>query len=136
MNRIAVLPAEVRDKIAAGEVILRPNSVIKELVENALDARAQRIEVEIEDGGKKKCLVNDNGIGMSRDDALLAVERYATSKIATVDDIDRIRTYGFRGEALASISQVSFFELETSNGIQGTRIEISGGEIKGIFDSH
>jgi DNA mismatch repair protein MutL len=136
MNRIAVLPAEVRDKIAAGEVILRPNSVIKELVENALDARAQRLEVEIEDGGKKKCLVNDNGIGMSRDDALLAVERYATSKIATVDDIDRIRTYGFRGEALASIRQVSFFELETSNGIQGTRIEISGGEIKGIFDSH
>lgn len=136
MNCIALLAPEVRDRIAAGEVILRPNSVIKELIENSLDARSRRIEIEIEEGGRKKCLVNDDGVGMSREDALLAVQRYATSKIATVDDIEHIKTYGFRGEALASISQVSFFDLETSNGVQGTRIEISGGEIKGVFDSH
>ncbi len=136
MNSIALLAPEVRDRIAAGEVILRPNSVIKELIENSLDARSHRIEIEIEEGGRKKCLVNDDGVGMSREDALLAVQRFATSKIATIDDIEHIKTYGFRGEALASISQVSFFDLETSNGIQGTRIEISGGEIKGVFDSH
>jgi DNA mismatch repair protein MutL len=136
MGKIRLLTPEVRDKIAAGEVITRPNSVIKELIENALDAKAHRIEVEIEEGGKKKCLVNDDGIGMPRDDALLAIERYATSKIVEASDIDKIRTYGFRGEALASICQVSFFELETSNGIEGTRIEVSGGEVKGVFDSH
>jgi len=136
MGKIKLLPPEVRDKIAAGEVITRPNSAIKELIENSLDAKAQRIEIEIEEGGKKKCLVNDDGIGMVREDALLAIERFATSKIAEVEDIERIRTYGFRGEALASICQVSFFELETSNGIEGTRIEVSGGEVKGVFDSH
>jgi len=136
MGKIKLLSPEVRDKIAAGEVITRPNSVIKELIENSLDAKSRRVEIEIEDGGKKKCLVNDDGIGMSREDALLAIERYATSKITDADDIEKIRTYGFRGEALASICQVSFFELETSNGIEGTRVEISGGEVKGVFDSH
>ena len=136
MGKIKLLTPEVRNKIAAGEVITRPNSVIKELIENSLDAKARRIEIEIEEGGKKKCLVNDNGIGMAREDALLAIERYATSKISDVEDIEKIRSYGFRGEALASICQVSFFDLETSNGIEGTRIEVSGGEVKGIFDSH
>jgi DNA mismatch repair protein MutL len=136
MGSIHLLSPNVRDKIAAGEVVLRPNSVIKELVENSLDAKARRIEIDIEDGGKKKCLVNDDGIGMAREDAMLAIERFTTSKIANLDDIERIRTYGFRGEALASICQVSFFDLETSNGIEGTRVEVAGGEIKGIFDSH
>jgi len=135
MGRIRVLAPEVRSKIAAGEVVSRPNSVIKELIENSLDAQARRIEIEIEDGGKKKCLVNDDGIGMSREDALLSIERYATSKITTIDDIENINTYGFRGEALASIAQVSVFELETSDDTQGTHIEIVGGELKGIHDS-
>ncbi len=136
MQRIKVLSPEVRGKIAAGEVIQRPVSVIKELLENSLDAHAQNIDVEIEDGGKCKCLVNDNGMGMSREDAVLAIKRYATSKIQTIDDIENIMTYGFRGEALASIAQVSHFELETSDNTQGTKIEVIAGELKGTFDSH
>jgi len=136
MGKIKVLPPEVRGKIAAGEVIARPVSVIKELIENSLDAGARRIEIEIEDGGKQKCLVNDDGEGMARDDALRAIERYATSKIATVEDITNIRTYGFRGEALASIAQVSHFTLETSDSKQGTKIVVVGGETKKVVDSH
>ncbi len=136
MGRIKVLPPEIRGKIAAGEVISRPASVIKELVENSLDAEAQHIDIEIEDGGKHKCLVNDDGIGMNREDALLAIVRYATSKITLIDDIDNIKTYGFRGEALASIAQVAHLELETSDAQQGTKIEIVGSAIKGVFDSH
>jgi DNA mismatch repair protein MutL len=136
MAKIKLLAPEVRDKIAAGEVITRPNSVIKELIENSLDAKARRVDIEIEEGGKKKCLVNDDGLGMAREDALLAIERYATSKITDIEDIEKIRSYGFRGEALASICQVSFFDLETSNGTEGTRIEVSGGAVKGVFDSH
>ncbi len=131
--KIRLLSPEVRSKIAAGEVIIRPSSVIKELVENSLDAGARRIEIEIEAGGKKKCLVNDNGCGMSREDAILSVERYATSKINNIEDIENISTFGFRGEALASIAQVSHFELETSNGEEGTRILIEGGEVKKII---
>lgn len=136
MPKIRILSPEVRGKIAAGEVISRPSSVIKELVENSLDAQAKRVEIDITDGGKQKCLVNDDGIGMIRDDALLAIERYSTSKIGTIDDIEDINTYGFRGEALASIAQVSYFELETSDGEKGTKIEVRGGEVKGVFDSH
>ncbi len=131
-----ILPADVRGKIAAGEVITRPNSIIKELIENALDAVSTRIEIEIEDGGKKKCLVNDDGSGMSRDDALLSIERYTTSKINSLTDIEHIRTYGFRGEALASIAQVCSVEIETSDGGEGTRIEIKGGEVKAVHESH
>jgi len=136
MGRISVLSPEIRGKIAAGEVVTRPNSVIKELMENALDAQASRIEVEIEDGGKRKCLVNDDGTGMSREDALLSIERYATSKILNLDDIERIKTYGFRGEALASIAQVSYFELETADDGLGTRLEVVGGELKNVNESH
>jgi len=136
MGRIRILSPAVRRKIAAGEVISRPVSVIKELIENSLDAQAQRIELDIKEGGKRMCLVNDDGCGMGTDHALLAVERYGTSKISTIDDIEQISTYGFRGEALASIAQVSFFELETSDGNSGTRLTIEGGEVKGIFDSH
>lgn len=136
MGIIKILPPHVRGKIAAGEVISKPVSAVKELIENSVDAQAQRIEIEIEDGGKRKCLVNDDGIGMNKEDALLAIERYGTSKIESVDDIENITTYGFRGEALASIAQVAFFELETSDGSYGTKIEVAGGEIKGVFDSH
>jgi len=135
MAHIHVLSPDVRGKIAAGEVIIRPASVVKELVENSLDARAKRVEVEITNGGKDKCLVNDNGYGMGREDAQLALERYATSKISLIEDIENIRTFGFRGEALASIAHVSQFEIETSNGTTGTRIVCEGGVLKGVFDS-
>ena len=114
MNRIALLPAEVSQKIAAGEVIERPFSVVKELVENALDAQAAEIKVELIEGGKRLIRVTDNGCGMSRDDAQLAFERHSTSKISTESDLDNIRTLGFRGEALPSISAVSRITLKTS----------------------
>ncbi|UCG29887.1 MAG: DNA mismatch repair endonuclease MutL [candidate division WOR-3 bacterium] len=135
MSRIRILSAEVRGKIAAGEVITRPASVVKELVENSLDAEAKRIEIEIGNGGKTKCLVNDDGCGMGREDAQLALERYATSKIGSVDDMELVMTYGFRGEALASIVQVSKFEIETSDGLVGTKIIAEGGLVKSILDS-
>jgi DNA mismatch repair protein MutL len=132
---IRILSPDVRGKIAAGEVIIRPASVVKELIENSLDAEAARIEVEVRNGGKDKCLVNDDGRGMSREDAQLALERYSTSKIARIEDIDNINTYGFRGEALASIAHVSRFEMDTSNGQEGTRVLAEGGVIKGLYES-
>jgi len=135
MPRIRLLSEEVRSKIAAGEVIIRPVSVIKELIENSLDAGAKRIEIEIESGGKSKCLVNDDGIGMSREDALLSIERYATSKIEKIEDIENINTFGFRGEALASIAQVSHFELETFDGNEGTKIIVEDGRVRQILDT-
>lgn len=135
MARIKILKPDVQSKIAAGEVITRPVSVVKELLENALDAQAQRIEVDITDGGKLQCLVNDNGIGMAREDALVSIERYSTSKISSIDDIDGITTYGFRGEALASITQVSDFELETADGTEGTAIYVRAGHVERVVDS-
>lgn len=135
MVNIKVLEPEVRGAIAAGEVITRPVSVVKELLENSLDAQARRIEVDITDGGKQKCLVNDDGVGMGKEDALLSIERYGTSKIQSIDDIQRITTYGFRGEALASIAQVSQLELETADGTHGTRITVTAGEVGRVVDS-
>ena len=114
MNRITLLPPDVSQKIAAGEVIERPFSVVKELVENSLDAQATEIKVELIEGGKRLLCVTDNGYGMSRDDALLSFERHSTSKIATEADLDHIKTLGFRGEALPSISAVSHITLQTS----------------------
>ena len=111
--KIHILPPEVADQIAAGEVVERPASVVKELIENALDADSTNIEVWIEDGGKKLIEVRDNGSGMSADDAEKCVMRHATSKISTIDDVFAIQSYGFRGEALAAISAVSDFELVT-----------------------
>lgn len=134
-GQVRRLSPEVRGKIAAGEVILRPLSVVKELIENALDASATVIEVDLKDGGRQKCLVNDNGTGMKRTDAERAIERYTTSKIRTIEDVERISTYGFRGEALASMAEISFFELETSDGDQGTMIVVEGGVVKRILDS-
>ncbi len=133
MNRIRLLPEQVANQIAAGEVIERPASVVKELVENALDAQAARVTVEIQAGGRSLVRVVDDGLGMSRDDALLCLERHATSKIRRAEDLAAIATMGFRGEALPSIASVSRFTLTTrerdSNSPEGTQIVIGGGKI-------
>jgi len=131
MGRIRILPDQVANQIAAGEVVDRPASVAKELLENALDAGATRIRVEVEAGGRRLIRIADDGCGMSRDDALLAFERHATSKLRTTNDLLSIATLGFRGEALPSIASVARVTLETATGedAAGTRIEIAGGKI-------
>src|SRR5215469_16430569 len=116
MGRIRVLPDQVANQIAAGEVVDRPASVVKELLENALDAGAERIRVEVEAGGRKLIRISDNGCGMNRDDALLAFERHATSKLRNANDLLAIATLGFRGEALPSIASVARVTLETGTG--------------------
>ena len=129
---IRVLPESIVLKIAAGEVIERPASIVKELVENSIDAGAQRIEIRIGDGGRKLISVTDDGIGMAPDEARLALKRHATSKLETAEDLDRIQTLGFRGEALASIAAVSHLDLLTRTETEpaGTRIHCEGGEIR------
>ncbi len=131
MNRIRILPEVISNKIAAGEVVERPASVVKELLENALDAGAQKIRIEIGQGGRSMIQVADDGIGMGHDDALLAIERYATSKINSDSDLFAIKTLGFRGEALPSIAAVSKFTLESrpADSDSGTRVEINGGKL-------
>ncbi len=133
MNRIRLLPEHVANQIAAGEVVERPASVVKELVENSLDAEARRITVEIQSGGRSLIRITDDGFGMSRDDALLCLERHATSKIQRAEDLHGISTMGFRGEALPSIASVSRFSLTTrerdSDSPEGTQVIINGGKI-------
>src|ERR1700727_941057 len=140
MGRIRVLSDQVANQIAAGEVVDRPASVVKELLENALDAGANRIRVEVEAGGRRLIRIADDGHGMSRDDALLAFERHATSKLRTADDLLHIDTLGVRGEALPSIASVARVTLETSSAESdgagvGTRLEIAGGKILRVEDA-
>ncbi len=136
MSKIVLLSPDVSQKIAAGEVIERPFSAVKELVENSLDAGASEIKTELHSGGKRLIRVTDDGQGMNREDALLCFERHSTSKISGVNDLDRIATLGFRGEALPSISAVSRIILKTSDGKgeKGTLIEREGEEVKQVSD--
>jgi DNA mismatch repair protein MutL len=137
MGRIHVLPEHVANKIAAGEVVERPASVVKELIENALDAGATRIKISVEAGGKKLIQLTDNGCGMVRDDAMLAFERHATSKIKDAEDLLSVATLGFRGEALPSIASVSRLRLETRAGeaTAGTILEINGGKMARVEEA-
>jgi DNA mismatch repair protein MutL len=137
MSTIRILPEILSNKIAAGEVVERPAAVVKELVENALDAGSTRILVEVEKGGRASIRVADDGAGMSRDDALLSIERYATSKLKTDADLFAIRTLGFRGEALPSIAAVSRFSLVTRPAAAdaATAIEIEGGKLVGVSET-
>ncbi|HJU73462.1 MAG TPA: DNA mismatch repair endonuclease MutL [Gemmatimonadaceae bacterium] len=134
--RIAVLASAVADQIAAGEVVERPASALKELVENALDAGATRIDIAVENGGLSSIRVSDDGWGMSSDDARLAIERHATSKIRAVEDLVGVATFGFRGEALPSIASVSRFELVSApNAGPGTRLRVAGGALESFEEA-
>lgn len=137
MNKIKILPDNLANQIAAGEVVERPASVIKELVENAIDAGGTRIQIDIELGGRRLMRVSDDGEGMGRDDAILAFERHATSKIKTLEDLARISTLGFRGEALASIASVAKVELDTKTNEDqiATRVNVEGGKLIDVKDA-
>src|SRR5688572_2328823 len=137
MSKIRVLPDHLSNLIAAGEVVERPASVAKELVENAIDAGATRITVDVEGGGRRLLKISDDGEGMTRDDAVLAFERHATSKISKAEDLAAIGTLGFRGEALASIASVARVELvtRTENASAATRVVIEGGRMRDVKDA-
>ena len=134
---IQVLTSDVANKIAAGEVVERPASVVKEIVENAIDADSTSINVDLRAGGKRLIKISDNGIGMNREDALIATERHATSKINKIEDLESIQTFGFRGEALPSIASVSKLELltRTADQLEGTKITIEGGNVQSVEES-
>jgi DNA mismatch repair protein MutL len=137
MNKIRILSDNLANQIAAGEVVERPASVIKELIENSIDAGATRIQIDIELGGRRLMKVSDNGEGMTRDDAILAFERHATSKIKDLDDLGRIGTLGFRGEALASIASVAKVDLTTKieDELAATLVQIEGGRLIDVKDA-
>jgi DNA mismatch repair protein MutL len=137
MGKITILPDTLCNQIAAGEVVERPAAAAKELMENSIDAGSRRITLTLIQGGRKEIRIVDNGCGMSGEDALLAIERHATSKVRTVEDLGSVRTLGFRGEALPSIAAVSRFELVTreADAIAGTHIRIEGGVIRGVKET-
>ncbi len=137
MGRIQVLPDSLCNQIAAGEVVERPAAVVKELTENSIDAGSRKIHVALRDGGRKEIRVVDNGCGMSHDDALLSIERHATSKIKDVHDLQAIRSMGFRGEALPSIASVSRFELVTreADSLSGTLVRVEGGILRDVRET-
>lgn len=137
MGKIRILSEQVANQIAAGEVIERPASVVRELLDNSIDAGANRIDIKIEEGGKRLIRLRDNGVGMDKDDMLLALERHATSKITTVSDLFSIKTLGFRGEALPSICSVSRVEMTSrpANQLMGYRVKASGGEMESIDET-
>jgi len=137
MSKIRVLPDHISNLIAAGEVVERPASVAKELVENAIDAGATRLIIDVESGGRRLLKITDDGEGMSRDDAILAFERHATSKISSAEDLSAIATLGFRGEALASIASVARVELvtRTDTSTAGSRVVIEGGRMRDVKDA-
>ena len=131
---IRVLDPLVAQQVAAGEVVDRPASVVKELLENSLDAGASRIEIELGSGGTSRILVRDDGSGMSREDATLSVLRHATSKIGSVEDLESVSTLGFRGEALPSIASVCSFSLSTATGEGvGTKVTVEGGAAPQVY---
>jgi DNA mismatch repair protein MutL len=136
MSKIRVLPDSIANKIAAGEVVERPASIVKELIENSIDARAKQIAVTVESGGRRLIRVTDDGEGMGHDDALLAFERHATSKLKSAEDLAAITTLGFRGEALASIASVTKVRMRTQTeaDLVGTEVEISGGRLLAVRD--
>jgi DNA mismatch repair protein MutL len=136
MSKIRVLPDTLANKIAAGEVVERPASVVKELLENAIDAGARKINIEVESGGKRLIRIIDDGEGMTRDDAIIAFERHATSKLRTAEDLEFITTLGFRGEALPSIAAVSklFLRTKTPSDVEGTEVEFNGGKLVNVRD--
>lgn len=135
-SRIAILAPDVADRIAAGEVVERPASVVKELIENALDAGATHVDLELRDGGRALIRVSDDGGGMTREEAQLAIARHATSKIRDAEDLVGVSSFGFRGEALPAIGSVSHLHIETATGDgAGTRVEVSGGAVQAVRDA-
>ena len=136
MNRVRVLSENVANKIAAGEVIENPASVVKELLENAIDAEGTEVTIEVKSGGKSFISVSDNGVGMSKDDAVLALERHSTSKVRSVSDLEKVKTLGFRGEAIPSIASVSRFTIATceKDSLIGTFLKVDGGKLINVVD--
>src|SRR5688572_19614628 len=135
LRRVAILSDAVANQIAAGEVVERPASVVKELVENAIDAGARQVRIELEQGGKTLIVVSDDGSGMNRQDAVLALDRHATSKIVAASDLVGVQTFGFRGEALPAIASVSRFTLLTSDGGEGSELSLAGGRLDDVADA-
>jgi DNA mismatch repair protein MutL len=135
LRRVAILSDAVANQIAAGEVVERPASVVKELVENAIDAGARQVRIELEQGGKTLIVVSDDGSGMNRQDAILSLDRHATSKIVAASDLVGVQTFGFRGEALPAIASVSRFTLVTSDGGEGSELSVTGGRVDGVADA-